>query len=396
MTGEAHRYDRRTVLKGGLAAAGGAALGGGLSGSAAAGGPQERPAPARRHRASGLLHRGIVYDTGFVGHGRGGTTHEPFDPQVVKREMRLIRHELNCNAVRVWGGIRERLDVAATHAADAGLDVWYAPFTTDLTAEQMLGFLAAAAEHCERLRRRRSRVVLLLGAELSLFQKGFLPGETWQERVANLRPTNPQLPQLLAELPGKMNAFFAEAAAVVRARFGGPISYASLAFERIDWTPFDYVCHDLYANLVDGEYAGAATALAALQSHGKPVVITEAGCPAYDGAAARAGHASDDILVWDEASGVPLAIRGDPVRDEAEQADYVVGLLRLLDAEGVEGAFPYSFASRHFRGELDIASYGIVRVLPLGELGHTYPRTEWEPKQAFHDLAAYYAACRGR
>ena len=52
------------------------------------------------------------------------------------------------------------------------------------------------------------------------------------------------------------------------------------------------------------------------------------------------------------------------MRDEAEQADYIVGLLRLLDAEGLEGTFPYSFASRHFRGDLDIASLGIVKVLP--------------------------------
>jgi hypothetical protein len=32
---------------------------------------------------------GISYDTGFI--NAGVSTHEPFDPDVVKREMRVIR-----------------------------------------------------------------------------------------------------------------------------------------------------------------------------------------------------------------------------------------------------------------------------------------------------------------
>lgn len=399
--GEGHRYDRRTVIRRTLAAASGAAIGGALPASAAAahghghGGSGHPPgARPRRCRAAGLRGRGVVFDTGFV--NGASTTREPFDPQVVKREMQLIRHELGCNAVRVWGGIQDRLEIAARHAAQAGLEVWYGPFTTDLTAQQMLAFLADAAERCERLRRSGSRVVLMLGAELGIFQKGFLPGETWQERVAALTPTNPQLPQLLAELPAKLDAFFAQAVPLVRARFRGPISYASLAFERIDWSPFDYVGHDFYPNLVGGEYVGAADAIASLQSHGKPVVICETGCPAYEGAAARAGHASDAIVVWDEATGRPAAIRGDPVRDEGEQSEYLLGLLDLLDGEGVDSAFVYTLGSYHFRGEFDIASFGVARVLPEGDWGETYPGVPWEPKQAFHDLAARYTRHRGR
>lgn len=395
---DAQHYDRRTLLKGSLAAAGSAALAAGLPATAAAGRPGRGPQTARtRHRASGLRGRGIGYDTGFVYNTHPLTTHEPFDPQIVKHEMRVIRHALNCNAVRLWGGLQERLDIASTYAAQAGLEVWYGPFTTDLGPEEMLDFLAGAARHCERLRRRGNRVVLVLGAELSLFQKGFLPGETWQERVAFLTtPTNPDRLPTLQALPAKMNAFFAQAVPLVRERFGGPISYASLSYETIDWTPFDYVGADFYPNLIDGEYVGAASAVAALQSHGKPVVITEMGCPAYDGAAKIAGHASDAIAVFDEETGRVVGIRGDPVRDEAEQADYVTGLLRLLDAEGVDSAFPYSFASRQFPGEFDIASHGVVRILADGQTGETYPKMPWEPKQAFHDIADLYGKVCGR
>ena len=37
--------------------------------------------------------RGICYDTGFL--NRGVSTHEPFDPEVVARELRVIRDDLH-------------------------------------------------------------------------------------------------------------------------------------------------------------------------------------------------------------------------------------------------------------------------------------------------------------
>jgi hypothetical protein len=43
---------------------------------------------------------------------------------VVERELRIIRDDLHCNAVRVMGGDPERPELAATYAADLGLEVW--------------------------------------------------------------------------------------------------------------------------------------------------------------------------------------------------------------------------------------------------------------------------------
>lgn len=69
--------------------------------------------------------RGISYDTGFV---RNGTTsRKSFDPAVVERELRIIRDELHCDAVRVMGGDPDRVELAATYAADLGLEVWFSP-----------------------------------------------------------------------------------------------------------------------------------------------------------------------------------------------------------------------------------------------------------------------------
>ncbi|MEU7405760.1 hypothetical protein, partial [Streptomyces sp. NPDC044948] len=225
---------------------------------------------------------GITYDTGFT--TAETTTREPFDPAVVRREMRIVREELGCDAVRVTGGIRDRLETAARHAAEVQLEVWYSPFTNGLTTGELLDFLADGAERAERLRRDGAEVVFLTGSEISLFTVGMLPGDTFEERAAVL--ADPQrLRAALPGLPARVNAFLGEAVAAVRARFGGRVGYASLPFEGVDWTPFDLVATD--AGYRDAQTADRlADGLRALTAHGKPAAVTEFGCTTYRGAAA--------------------------------------------------------------------------------------------------------------
>jgi hypothetical protein len=54
------------------------------------------------------------------------------------------------------------------------LEIWLSPFSCDLTAEELLDLLGDCAERAERLRRLGAQVVVLTGAELSLFT-GRLP-----------------------------------------------------------------------------------------------------------------------------------------------------------------------------------------------------------------------------
>src|SRR5206468_8376147 len=129
--------------------------------------------------------KGITFDTGFL--SAGTSTREPFDPEVVRREMRVIRDDLHCNAVRVTGGDPDRLKIAATHAADAGLEVWLCPFTNGLTQDELLDLLADCAERAERVRLAGADVVFLTGSEVSLFTTGFFPGDTLEERLAVIR-----------------------------------------------------------------------------------------------------------------------------------------------------------------------------------------------------------------
>jgi hypothetical protein len=333
--------------------------------------------------------KGITYDTGFI--SVGGSTHEPFDPKVVKREMRIIRDDLHCNAVRITGGDPDRLEIAAIHAADVGLEVWFSPFTNDLTTDELLALLADCAERAERLRRQSAEVVLLTGSELSLFTVGFLPGDTLKERLALL--TAPQrLREVLPQIPARINDFLGKAVGVVRERFGGKTSYASLPFESVDWTPFDFLSTDAGYRSVEvaDHYRDGIRALVA---QGKPVAITEFGCTTHRGAAAKGGR-GDTIVEWDD-DGTPIRLNGDYTRDEDEQAMYICELLDIFNAEGIDTAFVNTFARYDLphrsdpREDFDMASYGVVKVLE-NRLGQTYPDMAWEPKAAFSTLADYY------
>src|SRR5262245_29296481 len=338
--------------------------------------------------------KGINYDTGVINNA-GVSNHEPFDPEIVKREMRIIRDVLHCNAVRITGGDVDRLEIAATHAAAAGLEVWFCPFTCDLTMDELLDFLADCAERAERLRRQGAEVVLLTGSELGLFTKGFLPGDTLKERLELLARPH-RLRELIPQVRARICDFLGKAVEVVRDRFGGKISYASLPFEGVDWTAFDYISTDAGYRSIDlaARFRDDIRAFVAQgRAQGKPVAITEFGCATHRGAADLGGRGFT-IIEWGD-DGRPSGLNGDYTRDEEEQATYLRELLDIFEAEGVDTAFVNTFAAYSLphrsdpRQDLDMASYGVVKVLE-GRLGHAYPEMAWEPKAAFTALADYY------
>ena len=342
--------------------------------------------------------RGINYDTGFFnGHT---TTHEPFDPELVRREMRIIRDDLHCTAVRITDGDQDRLEIAAMHAADAGLAVWFCPFTNGLTQDALLELLADGAVRAERVRRSGAEVVFLTGSELGLLNRGFLPGDTLEERLALIADPL-RVRQAIGEVRVRVNDFLHRAVDLVRARFAGPVSYASLPFEGVDWAPFDIIATDA-GYRTTATAAGFRDQMRAFVAQGralrKPVAITEFGCPAHRGGA-DAGENELTTVEWGS-DGQPVRLRGDYVRDEAEQATYLRELLEIFEAEGVDAAFVYTFARYDLphradpREDFDLVSRGVVKVLDGHSRGDPdatrYPGMPWVPKAAFDALAGWY------
>jgi hypothetical protein len=335
--------------------------------------------------------KGINYDTGFAPVG-DSLSRESFDSLQVRREMEIIARDLNCNAVRISGRDPARIALAAEYALAEGLTVWFAPFPTNLTAEELIPYFAACAQAAEALRQPPSHVVFVLGCEMSLFNSGFIPGATMQERMRALMN-----PALLAGQPVSpdeslrgFNSFLARAAAAVRERFLGPITYASGVWEQVDWSLFDIVGVDAYRDA--GNRNVYREQLRAYAAHKRPVVVTEFGCCTYKGAQDRGG------LGWAivDRAAQPPRLSEDVVRDEQTQVEYLAESLDIFEEEQVEGAFWFTFASYTYpwsadpRHDLDAAAYGVVRVLD-GATGEQYPGISWEPKQVFYALAERYA-----
>jgi len=335
---------------------------------------------------------GITYETGFV--LGDSIAREHFDPAVVGRELAIIRDDLHCTAVRIVGGDPDRLELAAGIAADLGLEVWFSPYPLELTPERLLTLFGDCAERAERVRRRGAEVVFVVGAELSLMNPGFLPGDTQQERLALLLDDRERLPGLVADLGGRVNDFLGAAVASVRERFGGRVTYAAIPLERVDWTPFDLVGLDLYrsAEVADQFVDGVRT----LVAQGKPVAITEFGSAAFRGAG-DLGARFLEVVDFDPRTRRPLRLSGEYERDERGQADYVRDLLKIFDDGGVDSAFVFLFALEGFprrsggdpRDDLDRASPAVVAVVEDGS-GERYPGLGWEPKAAFDAIAEYY------
>ncbi|MEU9123909.1 hypothetical protein AB0C96_29275 [Streptomyces sp. NPDC048506] len=328
--------------------------------------------------------KGVQYDTGTF--PNGDTTNPAFTPDLAARDMRVIAEDLHCNAVRITGGDPERISAAAAAAAEVGLTVWYSPFPCEMTEDQLLPYFAECADRAEELRRTGAEVVLATGCEISIFNRGYLPGASFNDRMETLRAAPEVREKALATIPEQLNAFLAEVTATVRPRFGGPLSYASIPIEHIDWTPFDIVGIDAYRSA-----RNAATYREDLReyfAHGKPVVVTEAGCCAYRGAGDM-GAAGWLVVKADH------TVAPGTVRDEGEQVRYMDALLQVFEEEGIDTAFWFSFACYALPHrsdpllDLDLGSYGIVKVLN-GERDGTYRGLPWEPKEAFHALARHY------
>jgi hypothetical protein len=335
--------------------------------------------------------KGIAYDTGFI--YQGSVSRERFDPEVVKRELAIIRDDLHCNAVQVVGGDPGRLEVTARYAAGLGLEVWFSPCPLELAPGEILSLLTDCARRAERLRRAGAEVVFVAGVELTIMNRGFIPGDTQQERLTGLLG-EPGRRERLTEVSARFNEFLVRAVAEIRACFAGRITYASIPFERPDWSLFDIVSVELIRNAdVAGQYRDGVRSLVA---GGKPVAITGFGASTYLGAGDRGGRAME-IVEYDDDTGTPLRLDGEYPRDEVGQAASLREVLEIFDSEGVDSAFIWLFELCNFphrpdgdpRDDLDLASPAIVKTLE-GRRGDTYPDMTWEPKAAFTEVAECY------
>lgn len=342
---------------------------------------------------TGLVEKGISYDTGTSWDGmiwasgslsRETWTDEAIARTAMRREIGVIRDELNCTAISLLGSDVGRLADGAAMALERGLSVWLQPRLMGRTQEETLDLLSEVARAAERLRKESPDVGLNVGVEASLFTAGIIPGDSFEERVASL--SAPGAPY--GAFNRNLNAYLGRATGVARASFGGDLIYSAGPWEwgSVDWSRFDLVGLDHYLDA--SNEATYVAELRALRRHGKPIVVTEFGCCCYEGAE-LAGGDGYDIIDWEKP--VP-ELKGAYVRSERVQADYIGKLLGIFEAEAIHGAFVWTFIeespySADPRFDYDMACYGIVKFVPTeADPGR------WEPKLAFAELGRLYGS----
>jgi hypothetical protein len=352
-----------------------------------------------------MNRKGVCYDVGRV---MGINWRPHFEGEQVHRELEIIKNDLHCNSVRIHSRDLSRLTTAADHALNQGLEVWLSPEEWDKSPADTLAYLTKAAQAAENLRQHwPDRIVFVLGGELTLFMQGIVEAKTLQNRVAN--------PSFMAKVKAgehnkPLNDFLAKARAAVTSIYHGKTTYASLVWEAVDWSNFDFVGLDHYmAAKIEDKYVEM---LRPAFSNGKPVVITEFGFAATrggigeEGMLSSAGLGGGIIDGWSQVLhyGFPLIgrfirphLNGEHIRDEAWQAKKLVETLGILDDAGVDGTFVFEFLSQikpysdDAKHDLDMASLSLVKYYEKGNRGATYPDMPWEPKEAFRAVADYYA-----
>lgn len=339
-----------------------------------------------------MKRKGVNYDVGIeTGDFSRPTSSRPmFDTEIISREITIIKNDLNCNSIRISGTDPDRLMTAAEIALTQGLEVWLSPHLHDKDEDETLQYTIACAEKAELLRQRFSKLVFILGCELSVFMRGILPGDTVFERVGG--HTFIESVRTGAYIKS-LQTFILKACAGVRDVFRGEITYAAAPFEArvIDWRLFDYVGLDYYRDVRN--HASYAGKLKSYFEWNKPVIITEFGCCTYQGANQAGGRG---WMIVDRSTRPLKHLNGKYVRDEALQAKELTEQLAIFDDAAVEGAFVYTFVAPIWvydedpLYDLDMASYGLVKSYK-DRHGIRYSDMTWEPKQSFNDIARYYA-----
>jgi hypothetical protein len=333
-----------------------------------------------------MKRRGINYDVGTAVH-KQYLSRPTFDPNIVHRELEIIKNDLHCNAVRISGTDPERLRVAAESALKQGLEVWLSPQLHNKSPQETHEYTIQCAKAAEILREQWPNLVFILGSELTWFMQGIIKGDNFMERIGN--PLHILKLKWFGGHNKLLNAYLAKVNAAVREVFHGQVTYASAPIERVDWSLFDFVCLDYYRGAKNRDSYDER-----LKRHfafGKPVIITELGLCTYQGAENKGGLGFDIVDPTNQKQ-----LKANYVRDEALQSRELSDMLHIVGRAGVEGTFVFTFVAPKLpthndpKFDLDMASYALVKSY-ADKHGTTYTDMPWEPKEAFKAVAEYYA-----
>ncbi len=266
-----------------------------------------------------LSIKGINYDIG-TRYTPPFITRAELNRPMIKQEMLIIKNQLGCNALRIYGEKFDYLEFSSEAALSYGFKVWLSPRFIDRTPSTTKGLIMQAAVIAQKIWEMDKGTVFIIGNEFTLDMKGFIDGNTYQQRGENL--TFAIAKSLLIDYNKQLNLFLSEVVLEVRKIFKGKITYAAGFWENIDWSIFDIVSVNKYRMFFNKPFYERQ--IKNLKQFGKPVAITEFGCASYKGAE-KWGGASYNIVEWHQNK--RPEIKGKHIRDENTQADYIMRTL---------------------------------------------------------------------
>jgi hypothetical protein len=278
--------------------------------------------------------KGINYGVGIR---QWGSYPTPSKEQM-SEELTVIRDELGCNAVKLYGNNDDAMLQAAHLVASMDFEaIALSPRYIDATVEETINFFGSFVTQMGDLMQ-DNRVLLVLGNELTYDSRGWIDAPTYSQRVYD-----PQERHLKNQ--DRLNALLSSLRDLVPEDFRGRTTYARGSWEQVDWKKLklDVVGSNEYWRCKDERYY--LQKLAGLRQLGKPVYVMEFGAATYEG-------------VCGDGSGWAL-YEGKKYSEES-QTGLLRRMLDCINKARMDGCFLWDFASKKGdpRGSTSITNNG--------------------------------------
>ena len=264
-------------------------------------------------------YKGMRMMVGWKGMSRTPT-------EVTDEKLEVIRNELGCNAVTIFGNTEFEDDLieAGRLAIQKEFDrIYLTPMYLDLSIDETVERIGEFAPKVKSLREVSETIVFMVGHEFGLDSSSFVPGDTYEERSLNAWSGQFDYKKAKAILPG----VFKRIVSLCNRNYGYQITYAAIPWEAdnvVPWSDpiFESVGSDAYIwDKVGWTESWVINHLSGLKLFRKPVNSTEWGCMTYK-------NASND---WQ------VAVEKYPY-DENEQANYIARYCNMLNKAKINGA----------------------------------------------------------
>jgi hypothetical protein len=276
-------------------------------------------------RKFGIRVKGILYEAGTK---EWKQVPIPSEDQMLE-ELYVIRNELGCNGIRIFGDHDETILKCAEIAMHYNFNaIMLSPRYLDLSMKDHIAKFSAFALKATLLSRKSSNIILCVGNELTLDTIEWIDMPSVDERSKY----GIDHPEERRKDPQKLNQFLMGLVDSIPREFNGQLTYARGAWEDVRWDmKFHIVSSNQYwgAQESNESYIGR---ILGLKRYGKPVQITEFGAATYEGAMGMAGSG------WAQAEGKSYS--------QLAQARYLAIYADAISRAQVDGCYLLRFKDR--------------------------------------------------